>query len=85
MLLDLNLPGIDGIEVLRRIKSDPETKAIPVIMMTGSEADQDIIDSYRYGTNSYIVKPVDFAKLSETVARLGFHWLLVQNPSADGE
>ena len=76
VLLDLNLPRIDGIEVLRRIKADQETKTIPVIIMTASEEEQDIVDSYRYGTNSYIVKPVDFVKFSETVSRLGFRWLL---------
>jgi CheY-like chemotaxis protein len=77
ILLDLNLPKIDGIEVLQRIKSDPETQNIPVIVMTSSEEERDIVASYRYGTNSYIVKPLDFANFSETVCRLGFRWLLL--------
>lgn len=76
VLLDLNLPKIDGIEVLRRIRSDSQTKTIPVIMMTASDEERDIVASYRYGANSYIVKPLDFMKFSETVSRLGFCWLL---------
>jgi CheY-like chemotaxis protein len=80
VLLDLNLPKVDGIEVLRRIKSDPATQAIPVVVMTSSKEERDIVSSYKYGTNSYIVKPVDFMQFSETVCKLGFYWLLLNVP-----
>jgi CheY-like chemotaxis protein len=84
VILDLNLPKVDGIEVLRRIRSDPETKKIPVIVMTSSEEERDIVDSYRYGTNSYIIKPINFITLSETVSRLGFRWLLIEGVGGRG-
>ena len=80
VLLDLNLPKVDGLEVLRRIKSDPATQSIPVVVMTSSKQEQDIVSSYKYGTNSYIVKPVDFVQFSEAVCKLGFYWLVLNVP-----
>jgi two-component system, response regulator len=80
ILLDLKLPKVDGLEVLRRIKSDERTKAIPVVVVTTSEHDQDIVKSYKLGANSYIVKPVSFEKFVEAVSQLGFYWMLVNKP-----
>src|SRR4051794_30072367 len=84
VLLDLKLPLVDGIEVLRRVKSDPRTHAIPVVMMTSSGEERDIVESYRLGVNSYIVKPVDFDQFTEAVKQLGFYWLLLNHPSVPG-
>lgn len=82
VLLDLKLPKIDGLEVLREIKSNPATKMIPVIVLTSSKEDSDIVESYMLGVNSYIVKPVDFDKFVDAVRDLGLYWLLLnQNPS----
>jgi two-component system response regulator len=80
ILLDLKLPLVDGEEVLRRVKSDPRTKMIPVVVMTSSREDRDIVESYRLGVNSYIVKPVDFDRFTEAVRELGFYWLLLNQP-----
>ncbi len=77
ILLDLKLPKIDGIEVLRQIKSDPSTRTMPIIVLTSSSEEPDIDECYRLGVNSYIVKPVDFDQFSESVAQLGFYWLLL--------
>ncbi|HWB08010.1 MAG TPA: response regulator [Pirellulales bacterium] len=77
ILLDLKLPFVDGIEVLRRIKADPRTQAIPVVMMTSSKEDRDIVESYQLGVNSYIIKPVDFDRFTEAVQQLGYYWLLL--------
>jgi two-component system response regulator len=77
ILLDKNLPLVDGIEVLRQIRSNPRTSLVPVVMMTTSEEDRDIIESYKLRVNSYIVKPVDFDQFSETVLQLGLYWLRV--------
>jgi CheY-like chemotaxis protein len=77
VLLDLKLPKVDGLEVLRAIKGDPRTKVIPVIVLTSSKEEKDIVESYRLGVNSYIVKPVDFDKFVEAVKDIGYYWLLL--------
>ena len=77
VLLDLKLPKVGGLEVLQAIKSNPDTKIIPVIVLTTSKEESDIIESYRLGVNSYIVKPVDFKKFVEAVRDLGLYWLLL--------
>jgi len=77
VLLDLKLPKVDGLEVLRKIKSDKRTKDIPVVVLTSSKEEQDRIESYRLGVNSYIVKPVDFTQFTKTVSELGLYWVLL--------
>lgn len=77
ILLDLKLPKVDGIEVLRILKSDPDAKTVPVVMLTSSHEEKDIVESYQLGVNSYIVKPVDFEKFVEMVAQVGLYWSLV--------
>lgn len=82
VLLDLKLPKISGLEVLERIKSDPRTKKIPVVVLTSSNQDTDIEQCYQLGVNSYIVKPVDFERFATAVQELGMYWLLLnQTPS----
>ena len=81
VLLDLKLPKVDGMEVLRRMKEDPTTRTIPVVMLTSSKEDRDLEAAYRLGVNSYIVKPVEFDKFVAAVEMLGLYWaLLNQNP-----
>jgi len=75
VILDINLPKVDGLEVLRKIKADERTKSIPVVMLTSSKEQSDIIAGYKLGANSFIVKPVDFKKFMETVEELGLYWL----------
>jgi len=77
ILLDLKLPKIDGIEVLRDLKSDIRTRTVPVVMLTSSQEERDIVESYQLGVNSYIVKPVDFDKFLEMVSQVGLYWSLM--------
>ena len=77
VLLDLKLPKVDGIEVLKRIKADERMRVIPVVMMTSSAESRDVNESYKLGVNSYVVKPVEFDQFSETVAKAGFYWMLM--------
>lgn len=77
IFLDLKLPKVNGIEVLERIKNDPRTRKIPVVVLTSSAEDSDLKKCYQLGVNSYIVKPVDFEGFMEAVSRLGFYWLLL--------
>lgn len=80
ILLDLKLPKVDGLEVLRCIKQDERTKRLPVVVLTSSNDESDVVESYDLGVNSYIVKPVDFDQFSEAVRLIGFYWLLVNRP-----
>lgn len=77
ILLDLKLPKLDGLDVLKIIKSDPDKKMIPVVMLTSSKEESDVVKSYRLGVNSYIVKPVDFDNFVEAIRNIGFYWLLM--------
>ena len=82
VLLDLKLPKVDGLEVLRAIRADPRTRLLPVVVMTSSNEERDVIDSYNLGANSYVVKPLDFDSFSAAVAELGHYWLLVNRDLA---
>jgi CheY-like chemotaxis protein len=82
ILLDLKLPKVDGLEVLAQVKADPKTQAIPVVILTSSRQEQDLVRGYKLGANSYIQKPVDFDQFQKTIKELGYYWLLVnQQPS----
>ncbi len=81
VLLDLKLPKVDGLEVLKRMKDDERTRFIPVVVLTSSKEQSDIVASYKLGANSYIVKPVDFESFSGAVRDLGFYWLLLNQPT----
>jgi CheY-like chemotaxis protein len=80
VLLDLKLPRVDGLEVLRRLRSDERTKLLPVVVLTTSNEEQDMLNSYSLGCNSYIRKPVDFLQFSEAIRQLGMYWLLMNEP-----
>ena len=80
VLLDLKMPKVDGLQVLQVVKANPETQAVPVVVLTSSREEKDMIESYRLGVNSYIQKPVDFDKFRQTIKTLGLYWLVVNQP-----
>ena len=81
LLLDLKLPKLDGLQLLRRLRSEPRTQVLPVVVLTSSDEDRDVIEGYRLGANSYIRKPVDFNQFTEAVRQLGLYWLVLnQSP-----
>ena len=84
ILLDLKMPKVDGLEVLRQVKNDLELRVIPVVMLTSSREQNDIVESYRLGVNSYIVKPVNFERFANAVKDLGLYWLLINEPPVQG-
>jgi two-component system response regulator len=86
ILLDLKLPRIDGLEVLQRIRGDARTRLLPVVILTSSKEEQDIVRGYALGTNSYVRKPIDFQQFTEAVGLLGLYWLLInESPPSQGD
>ena len=81
VLLDLKMPKVDGLEVLRQIKADPDLKSVPVVIITSSREEQDLVKSYQLGVNAYVVKPVDFQQFAESVRTLGCFWAIINEPS----
>jgi len=84
IFLDIKLPKVDGLEILRQLKSNPDTKKIPVVIVTSSNQDPDIETAYELGANSYVVKPVDYGKFTETIKQLGLYWLVVNEFPKNG-
>ena len=82
ILLDIKMPKVDGIEVLRQIKADEKLRAVPVVVMTSSNEERDVVDSYRLGVNSYIVKPIEFPAFLEVVAKIGLYWVVTNRVPA---
>jgi len=80
VLLDLKLPKVDGLEVLRRIRSDPRTRTLPVVVLTSSNQERDVTEAYALGVNSYIVKPVDFDRFAQAIRELGLYWMVLNEP-----
>ena len=81
MLLDLKLPKVDGLEVLRRVRADERTRYIPIVILTSSNEEKDVINGYKLGTNSYVQKPVDFTAFVDAVGQLGLYWLMLNEPA----
>jgi CheY-like chemotaxis protein len=81
ILLDIKMPRVDGLEVLRQIKADPELKSIPIVMLTSSREEQDLLRSYHSGVNAFVVKPVDFTQFVEAIRALGVFWAIVNEPA----
>lgn len=84
VLLDLKLPKVDGLEVLRRIRASAQTRLLPVVVLTSSSEDRDIVESYNLGANSYVQKPVDFSQFTDSVRQLGLYWALINQPGPGG-
>jgi len=84
VLLDLNLPRIDGLEVLRRMREDPRTKLVPVVVLTSSDEERDVVQSYKLGANSYVRKPVDFAQFLDAARQLELYWLVLNRRAPNG-
>src|SRR5881409_910546 len=84
VLLDLKLPKVDGLEVLRRLRADARTRLLPVVILTSSTEERDLVESYRLGANSYVRKPVDFAEFIDAARQLGLYWLLLNQPPPGG-
>lgn len=84
VLLDLKLPKVDGLDVLRRLRADERTRFLPVVILTSSSEERDRIEGYKLGANSYVRKPVDFTRFAEAVQHLGLYWLLLNEPAPPG-
>jgi CheY-like chemotaxis protein len=85
VLLDLKMPKVDGLEVLRQIRSDPQLKLIPVVVMTSSRQEQDVVESYKLGANAYVVKPVKFNEFVDAVKKVGAFWAIINQPPPGGQ
>ena len=85
VLLDLKMPKVDGLQVLKEMKSDPSLKNVPVVMLTSSNEERDLLESYKLGTNAYVVKPVDFQQFTESIKQLGCFWAIINEPPIPGK